>query len=54
MDDKLIRVYKVSYDGSHYYDIDEPFLQYLEIGTTIQIEEISLKDYENMKEFQGF
>lgn len=53
-DSKLIRVYKISYDGAHYYDIDEPYLKYMEIGTTITVEEITWDEYYNLEEFQGF
>lgn len=52
--DSLIKVWKVEYDGAHYYDINPPDLNELEIGTKITLEELHKECYDQLAEFIGF
>lgn len=52
--DSLIKVWKVEYDETYYYDINPPDLNEVEIGTIITLEELHRECYEQLPEFQGF
>ncbi len=51
MTEKIV-VYKISYDGAYYYDINLP--PEVEVGTIIECVLIDKEYYESFPEFQGF